>query len=171
MACPARRRHATSSHAETDFVSACASQYDLAMVITLRPTYLSRDPNAQDWSIYEDGTEIGRLYQDKTASRAENLWFWSITATEGRAPALEQAKADFRVAWTAFKGIAEVEDDSKKEAPRRVMSAGLVLREGKRSTNSSLLGFHEAGRIDRSTAPFPCNARSAASLFAFLCKK
>ena len=32
-----------------------------------------------DWSIHEDGQEIGRLYEDLTASRPEIAWFWSIT--------------------------------------------------------------------------------------------
>jgi hypothetical protein len=41
-------------------------------------TRLSRDPDANDWSIHEDGQEIGRLYEDRTA-RAELTWFWSIT--------------------------------------------------------------------------------------------
>jgi hypothetical protein len=31
------------------------------MPLTLRPTHLSRDPEANDWSIHEDGEEIGRL--------------------------------------------------------------------------------------------------------------
>jgi hypothetical protein len=33
-------------------------------------------PDANDWSIYEDGVEIGRLYEDQQASRPENRWFW-----------------------------------------------------------------------------------------------
>jgi hypothetical protein len=35
---------------------------------TLRPTRFSRDPNAKDWTIHEDGAEIGRLYEDLTAA-------------------------------------------------------------------------------------------------------
>ena len=31
------------------------------MPLTLRPTHPSRDPDANDWSIHEDGEEIGRL--------------------------------------------------------------------------------------------------------------
>jgi hypothetical protein len=31
-----------------------------------------------DWSIREDGQEISRLYEDPTATRPENAWFWSI---------------------------------------------------------------------------------------------
>jgi hypothetical protein len=26
--------------------------------------------------IYEDGVQIGRLYEDRQASRPENRWFW-----------------------------------------------------------------------------------------------
>jgi hypothetical protein len=68
------------------------------MPLTLRPTRLSRDPDAKDWSIHEDGHEIA--------------WFWSITVmgparhkvrTDGRAPTLEEAKAQFAAAWEAFK--------------------------------------------------------------------
>jgi hypothetical protein len=82
------------------------------MPLTLRPTGLSRDPNANDWSIYEDGAQIGRLYEDRQASRPETRWFWSITVmgparfrvrTDGRAATLEQAKADFQDALDAFK--------------------------------------------------------------------
>jgi hypothetical protein len=41
----------------------------------LRPTHLSRDPDRNDWSIHEDGNEIGRLYEDPTATRPELTWF------------------------------------------------------------------------------------------------
>ena len=67
------------------------------------------------WSIHEDGQEIGRLYEDPTALRPENAWFWSIivmgpprhrTKTDGRAPTLEDAKAQFAAAWEAFKRAA-----------------------------------------------------------------
>ena len=80
--------------------------------LTLRRTNLSRDPDAQDWTIHEDGEDIGRLYEDQNASRPELRWFWSITVlgparhrmrTDGRAPTLEQAKAEFNAAWDRFK--------------------------------------------------------------------
>jgi len=81
------------------------------MPLTLRPTHLSRDPNRNDWSIHEDGVEIGRLYEDPTATRPEIVWFWSITVmgparakvkTDGRAASLEGAKAQLVAAWKAF---------------------------------------------------------------------
>jgi hypothetical protein len=53
-------------------------------MLTLRPTRLSRDPNAKDWSIHEDGQEIGRLYRDEAASRPEVQWFWSAPAVKAR---------------------------------------------------------------------------------------
>jgi hypothetical protein len=82
------------------------------MPLTLRPTGLSGNPGANDWSVHEDGAAIGRLYEDLQATRSENRWFWSITVmgparfrvrTDSRAPTLEQAKADFQAAWAAFK--------------------------------------------------------------------
>ena len=83
-------------------------------MLTLRPTRLSGDPNRHDWTVHEDGEQIGRLYEDVNATRPENQWFWSIQVmgpardrvqTDGRAPTLEQAKADFRIAWENFKAI------------------------------------------------------------------
>jgi hypothetical protein len=40
------------------------------MTLTLRPTHLSRDPHAQDWTrtIHEDGREIGRLFSPTLTS-------------------------------------------------------------------------------------------------------
>jgi hypothetical protein len=82
------------------------------MALTLRPTRLSRDPDRKDWTVHEDGIEIGRLYEDATATRPENTWFWSIIVmgparnrvrTDGRALSLAIAKAQFEEAWEAFK--------------------------------------------------------------------
>jgi hypothetical protein len=72
------------------------------MPLTLRATRLSSDPNANDWSIHEDCAEIGRLYEDRQASRPENRWFSSITVmgparfrvrTDNRAATLEQRRS------------------------------------------------------------------------------
>ena len=54
---------------------------------------LSRDPDRNDWSIHQDGQEIGRLYEDLTASRPEIAWFWSITVM---GPARHNARTDGR---------------------------------------------------------------------------
>jgi hypothetical protein len=82
------------------------------MLLTVRPTGLSGNPDRNDWSIYEDGVEIGRLYEDRQTTQPENRWFWSITVmgparfrvrTDSWAATIEQAKTDFQVAWDAFK--------------------------------------------------------------------
>jgi hypothetical protein len=91
-------------------------------MLTLRPTRLSRDPDRHEWTVYEDGQEIGRLYEDRTASHPEIAWFWSIIVmgparhrvrTDGRAPTLEEAKAQFAAAWTAFKVVQQDSDSGK----------------------------------------------------------
>ena len=75
------------------------------MPLTLRPTGLS-SPAYRDWLDYvivEDGRDVGRLYEDRH-SKPELRWFWSITVyvdprlgiiTSGRAPSLDEAKAQF----------------------------------------------------------------------------
>jgi hypothetical protein len=92
------------------------------MPLTLRPTRLSRNLDRNDWSIHEDGVEIGRLYEDPTATRPEIGWFWSIVVmgaarqrvrTDGRAATLEEAKAQFAAAWETLQRAAK---DSDSEA-------------------------------------------------------
>jgi hypothetical protein len=92
------------------------------MTLALRPTRLSRDPDRNDWSIHEDGQEIGRLYEDQTASRPEIAWFWSIIVmgparhkvrTDGRASTFEKAKADFVSAWEAFQRAQQDSDSGR----------------------------------------------------------
>ena len=79
------------------------------MPLTLRPTGLS-SPAYRDWLDYvivEDGRDVGRLYEDRH-SPPEYRWFWSITiyvnpmlgiVTSGRAPSLDEAKAQFLTNW------------------------------------------------------------------------
>ena len=70
-------------------------------MLRLRPTGLS-SPAYRDWLDYvivEDGRDVGRLYEDRL-SRPELRWFWSITVpytTSGRAPSLDEAKAQFLI--------------------------------------------------------------------------
>jgi hypothetical protein len=80
-----------------------------AMALTLRPTGLS-SPAFQDWADYivrDDGRDVGRLYEDRNSLPALR-WFWSITVyvnpklgitTSGRAPSLNEAKAQFLTSW------------------------------------------------------------------------
>jgi hypothetical protein len=74
------------------------------MALTLRPSggpsrvYQHR----QDWTIFDEGKPVGRIYEDTSASTSADLrWFWSITTrvlpdagirTSGRAPTLGEAK-------------------------------------------------------------------------------
>jgi hypothetical protein len=52
------------------------------MPLTMRPTgghspvYRDR----QDWTIFDDGKPVGRIYENAGASRPADLrWFWSVT--------------------------------------------------------------------------------------------
>jgi hypothetical protein len=60
-----------------------------------------------DYVIVENGRNVGRLYEDPH-SPPEYRWFWSITVyvnpklgiiTSGRAPSIDQAKAQFLASW------------------------------------------------------------------------
>jgi hypothetical protein len=79
--------------------------------LTMRPTgghspvYADR----QDWTIFDDGEPVGRIYEDVSASTpAELRWFWSVTVyvnpkesivTSGKAPTIEAAKAALEASW------------------------------------------------------------------------
>jgi hypothetical protein len=53
------------------------------MPLTMRATGLSSSPvdkDYQDWTIFDDGEPVGRIYEDASASTpAELRWFWSVT--------------------------------------------------------------------------------------------
>jgi hypothetical protein len=95
------------------------------MALTLRPTGLQCPPAFQhlkDYSVYEDGTEIGRMYEAHAPARPDLAWYWSITVlgpgrgrvrTEGNAATLEEAKVQFAAAWTAFK-VVQQDSDSRE---------------------------------------------------------
>jgi hypothetical protein len=84
------------------------------VTLTLRPTGLS-SPAFADWLDYvivEDGRDVGRLYEDRNTLPALR-WFWSITlyvnpmlgiVTSGRAPTIEEAKAQFLASWQRYRG-------------------------------------------------------------------
>jgi hypothetical protein len=86
------------------------------MALTLRPTggpsrvYQHR----QDWTIFDDGKPVGRIYEDTSASAPADLrWCWSIRTyeqpehpgirTSGRVPTLGQAKAEWLHSWSAWR--------------------------------------------------------------------
>jgi hypothetical protein len=50
------------------------------MTLTLRPDRAFIPPyrDHQDWTVFEDGKEVGRIYEDRLASTpAELRWFWA----------------------------------------------------------------------------------------------
>jgi hypothetical protein len=86
---------------------------DAAMPFTLRPTDLQSPAYAdrQDWTVFEHGCAIGRIYEDSSKSTpAELRWFWLITRyvpprlnvrTDDKVGSLTEAKEHFRRAWEA----------------------------------------------------------------------
>jgi hypothetical protein len=74
------------------------------MLLTMRPTgghspvYADR----QDWTIFDDGKAVGRIYENAGASTSADMrWFWAITVyvwpdagvvTRGKAPTLDQGE-------------------------------------------------------------------------------
>jgi len=65
-----------------------------------------------DYDVLSGDAVIGRVYEDKAVGNPELQWFWSILRSNvgtrrpvwnnGRAPSLEEAKAQFRAAWEGF---------------------------------------------------------------------
>ena len=94
------------------------------MPLTLRPTGLSPRPDANDWTIHDDGVMVGRIYEDHAAHLPEGRWFWALNEaagdahragvrTSGRAATLDLAKADFRAHWEAFKAAGQDSDSGQ----------------------------------------------------------
>ena len=91
-------------------------------MLTLRPTRLETSPvyaHLKDYTVFENGTEIGRMYEQRPGAPPDALWVWSITVivpgprrgkTDGRAVSFEEAKAQFAACWAAFKAA---DSDSK----------------------------------------------------------
>jgi hypothetical protein len=88
------------------------------MPLTMRPTggHASVYADRQDWTIFDDGKPVGRIYENAGASRPADLrWFWSVTVyvdpmagitTSGNVPTLERAKAEFQRNWMRAAGRA-----------------------------------------------------------------
>jgi hypothetical protein len=77
------------------------------MALTLHRTLSTAYRDWHDYVIVNDGRSVGRLYEDQHSGPASR-WFWAITiyvtpklgiTTSGRAPSLEQAKAQFLTNW------------------------------------------------------------------------
>jgi hypothetical protein len=79
------------------------------MTLTLCSTGLASPAyeHLEDWTIFEDGREVGRMYEDGSASTPPELkWSWPSWSTldrgivtSGKAPTLEHAKRAFRRSW------------------------------------------------------------------------
>src|SRR5262249_45824795 len=51
-------------------------------MLTLRPTNLETSPvyaHLKDYTVFEDGVEIGRMYEQRPGATPDALWLWSIT--------------------------------------------------------------------------------------------
>jgi hypothetical protein len=85
------------------------------MALTLRPTGgPSRvHQHRPDWTIFDEGKPVGRIYEDTSASTSADLrWCWSIRTyvqpnagirTGGRVPTLGQAKTEWLRSWIAWR--------------------------------------------------------------------
>ena len=79
----------------------------------MRPTGLGSgaDKDRPDYTVYCGGWAVGRIYE--TRGGPDNLrWFWSMTITgpmtrSDRVTTLEEAKAQLRKSWDAWKGLGE----------------------------------------------------------------
>ena len=92
------------------------------MALTSAPPELETSPvyaHLKDYTVFENGTEIGRMYEQRPGAPPDALWVWSITVivpgprrgkTDGRAVSFEEAKAQFAACWEAFKAA---DSDSK----------------------------------------------------------
>jgi hypothetical protein len=85
------------------------------MPLTLRPTGLRQSAafaHLADYSVYDDGREIGRIYEVHAPTRPEAAWTWSIIVmgkarghvmTDGNAPTFDEVKRQFAECWERFK--------------------------------------------------------------------
>jgi hypothetical protein len=96
------------------------------MPLTLRRTRLETSPDAHlaDYTVFEDGTAIGRIYEQRPPAPPDGVWTWSIFAlgpgrghvkAVGRSPTFEDAKAQLAASWQAFKAVGR-DSDSKPKA-------------------------------------------------------
>ena len=79
------------------------------MPLTMRPTWPTHD-----WTVFDDGAEIGRIYEDAAATHMR--WFWTLGGNAGqafqfgivgtgRAATVEEAVAAFRLAYAQWRAI------------------------------------------------------------------
>ena len=79
------------------------------MLLKLRPTGLASpiDKDRGDFIVFSGEWAMGRIYEER-GSRQHLRWYWSLLGilgkpvdlrTDGRAPTLEAAKAEFGASW------------------------------------------------------------------------
>ena len=86
------------------------------MPLKMRPTGLGAgiDKDRQDFTIYCGGWAVGRIYEIRGGP--DHLhWFWSLTvdppvARSDKVATLEDAKAEFRKSWDAWKAWAKLQE-------------------------------------------------------------
>jgi hypothetical protein len=90
------------------------------MALTLRPTGVESpvDKNRRDFTIFSGKWAMGRIYEDR-GGPVNLSWFWSLHGivgkplamrTDGRAPTLDEAKAQFEAAWRQWLAWADLRE-------------------------------------------------------------
>jgi len=64
------------------------------MVLLLRPTGLSDDPERKDWSVDDDGAVVGRICENLAVANPELRWFWFREPSRPSASCEDRASAD-----------------------------------------------------------------------------
>jgi hypothetical protein len=110
------------------------------MPLTLRPTGLSRDPNARDWNVFDGGSQpVGRIYEDKTAPVEGSRWAWFLQIVgasragvpmTGRAANLDEAKSAFKASYDGYQAWSVT--DAWKHTINDAVSALIVRWDGGR---------------------------------------
>jgi hypothetical protein len=90
------------------------------MPLTMRPTGVESpvDKNRRDFTIFSGKWAMGRIYEDR-GGPVNLRWFWSLHGivdkplamrTDGRAPTLDEAKAQFEAAWRQWLAWADLRE-------------------------------------------------------------
>jgi hypothetical protein len=89
-------------------------------MITMRPTGLSFpiERHGKDYTVYSGEWAVGRIYEEHGGPDSLR-WYWSLHGwlgedadlrTNGRAPTLDEAKAQFESAWRKWLAWAELQE-------------------------------------------------------------
>jgi hypothetical protein len=88
------------------------------MPLTIRPTGPGAgiDKDRPDYTVHCGEWAIGRIYETRNGPDHLRCWFWSFIvivtgmARSGRVATLEEAKAQLRKSWDAWKAWAMLEE-------------------------------------------------------------